>query len=264
MNEVAYIMLKRLKNYFRYARVIGRHPGILQPHQPVFLLSHMRSYSSVFIHILGSHPDIMGGSEMLQSYKGYKDLLKLQIKCFELANQPGHFVSDKLLNNEYHMSTDFLTRYKSKVIFTLRDPVNTINSLYAMYDRHMQNTQSVEDLVAYYINRANTLYDIARELIDRGYPYLFFEAEELLEHTDQILSTVTRFLALNRALRPDYDVHADTGKPYKGDMSEKIHSGKVLKAQKQRIVTLDGPLKEELIHAYDQAYELLKDNSWQG
>jgi hypothetical protein len=36
----------------------------------LFVVSHLRSYSSLLCHILGNHPEISGYSEMHQSYLG--------------------------------------------------------------------------------------------------------------------------------------------------------------------------------------------------
>ena len=45
-----------------------------QQYQRIFLLSHMRAYSSLIGHILGSHPHINGYYEMHLSYSGMADL----------------------------------------------------------------------------------------------------------------------------------------------------------------------------------------------
>jgi hypothetical protein len=43
--------------------------------QYLFVISHMRSRSSLLSHILGSHPQVIGYSELHQSYQRWSDLL---------------------------------------------------------------------------------------------------------------------------------------------------------------------------------------------
>jgi hypothetical protein len=46
----------------------------------IFIISHMRSYSSLLSHVLSSNHDICGYLEMHQSYSGWLDFVKLRFK----------------------------------------------------------------------------------------------------------------------------------------------------------------------------------------
>jgi hypothetical protein len=52
----------------------------------IFLLSHMRSYSTLLCHILGSHSEVSGYSEARQAYVGIRDLFTLRYKVYLTNN----------------------------------------------------------------------------------------------------------------------------------------------------------------------------------
>ena len=73
----------------------------------IFLLSHMRAYSSTLGHIIGSHPRINGYYEMHQSYLSDADLAQ-QIADYSQHDNlkpDSHYQFDKLLHNG--LSTEF-------------------------------------------------------------------------------------------------------------------------------------------------------------
>jgi hypothetical protein len=53
----------------------------------LFLLGHMRSYSSVLSHILGSHPQISGYCETHTKYRTWVDLWKLRWRVRKLTGE---------------------------------------------------------------------------------------------------------------------------------------------------------------------------------
>ena len=63
----------------------------------LFVLSHMRSFSSLLCHILGSHPEIAGYAEAHQAYAGRADLLQLTRKVESTLEGAvaGRYVLDK-------------------------------------------------------------------------------------------------------------------------------------------------------------------------
>ena len=68
----------RTKRYLKGARVVLIHPSVLKPRKYIFLLSHIRGYTTVLGHILGSHREISGYAETWTSYQTPRDLLKLR------------------------------------------------------------------------------------------------------------------------------------------------------------------------------------------
>jgi hypothetical protein len=67
----------------------------------IFLLSHMRAFTSLIGHILGSHAKINGYYEMHLSYYS-SDSLDQQLKLYkktESIKAHSHYLFDKLLHN---------------------------------------------------------------------------------------------------------------------------------------------------------------------
>ena len=54
----------------------------------LFVLGHMRSYSSLLCHILGSHPQINGYCETHVKYRSRFDLLRLRSRVVKLTGEP--------------------------------------------------------------------------------------------------------------------------------------------------------------------------------
>ncbi|HEX7971345.1 MAG TPA: hypothetical protein VF501_03895 [Thiobacillus sp.] len=74
-----------------------------QGYARIFLLSHMRAYTSLAGHILGSHPQINGYYEMHLSYEDAAALDR-QLETYkqgEVLKENSRYLFDKLLHNDY-------------------------------------------------------------------------------------------------------------------------------------------------------------------
>src|SRR5215467_8996279 len=60
----------------------------VRPRRHLFVFGHMRSYSSLLCHILGSHPEIDGYCETHIKYRWYFDLLRLRYRVVTLTGEP--------------------------------------------------------------------------------------------------------------------------------------------------------------------------------
>jgi len=99
-------------------QIAHRHTGSF-----LFVVSHMRSFSSLLCHILGSHPEISGYAEMHLSYLGRPDLDRLARKVREMTdNAPlRRYVLDKLLHNYRQLMPRVFERPDVKIVFLLRN-----------------------------------------------------------------------------------------------------------------------------------------------
>jgi hypothetical protein len=219
----------------RYLAATARNPVVLSPRKEYLLiLSHMRCHTSLLSHILGSHPDITGHSEMHQGYSNSLDLLKLRCKVsIDNANTlRGRFVLDKVLN-DYPLSRRILAAPSTKVIFVLRKPEGAIKSILAMGRRHYAGVDWHRDprkVLAYYIARLSQLEEHATARAAAGAsPAFFLESELLLDRTGLVLRELTRWLGLTGELSPHYRIFETTGRPGWGDPSDTIKSARVVK-----------------------------------
>lgn len=197
----------------------------------VFLLSHMRGYTSLLSHILGSHPEIKGYTEMHHSYRSNLGLIKLRYKS-KLTTQSENiprYLYDKILHDDYKVAGRILKRKNVRPIIMVREPIATMKSIINMG----QNKTNVvgwykeEDKVAdYYINRLNTLLKYAK--VTKGNT-VFIEGQQLIDNTEEILASLTNYLELSEPLRKEYDTFTLTGTVAFGDTSEHIKKGKIVK-----------------------------------
>jgi hypothetical protein len=218
----------------------------------LFILSHMRSYSSVLSHVLGSHPQIDGYCETHLRYRFSLDLLRLKWRVRKLTGEPlrGRYVLDKILHN-YAVAAAILENSRTRAIILLRQPAEVVQSIVHM-GRHLdlnEQNASVAKATQYYVERLGQLTDFARAFGKRA---AFVESETLMSRTDETLAFLQDFLGLDSPLERRYRSFAKTGKPKYGDPSPAIHTGEI-GAKKVRRVTFVIPaailVKVKVAHA---------------
>ncbi|MDQ1362779.1 MAG: hypothetical protein QG652_639 [Pseudomonadota bacterium] len=194
----------------------------------IFLLSHMRAFTSLAGHILGSHPQINGYYEMHVSYDDAHSLNR-QIDLYREHDElkpGGRYLFDKLLHNDYALQLERLNIPDVKILIALREPEHTIKSIVNLFAQ-----KKIDDLYAspveatrYYVDRLKWLADFCRHV---DYRYFYFDAEMLKDESDILLPRLSQWLELDTPLSECYGVFSQTGKDRKGDSSENIRGGKI-------------------------------------
>ena len=227
----------------------------------LFVLGHMRSYSSLLCHILGSHPQVDGYCETHVKYRTRFDLLRLRSRVVKLTGEPlrGRYVLDKVLHN-YPLASSILRSPNTLSIVLVRRPVPTVQSIVNM-GLHYSDIAWYRDLDAvtrYYEERVAALVRLADELRGR---VMFLEAETLLSRTGDVLQSTGRFLQLSEPLQTDYKRFAHTGEGGFGDPSEAITTGRVTNAAREprTPVMLPVALTARLEMAYAACSASLRD-----
>ncbi len=107
------------------------------PRGHLFVFGHMRSYSSLLCHILGSHPEIDGYCETHIKYRWYLDLVRLRRRVVKLTGEPlrGRYVLDKVLH-DYPLAASILRSPGARGIVLLRRPKATVRSIMNMGQRY--------------------------------------------------------------------------------------------------------------------------------
>jgi hypothetical protein len=195
----------------------------------ILLMSHMRSFSTLLAHILGSHPEIDGYTELHQHYESPLDLRAMtrRIETHTGTRRRGRYAFDKLLHNVGIVDPGILRRDDVKVVFLLRNARDTLPSIL--------RASIVEDKVApvgtpgaatfYYVTRLEQLDRYSKLLGARA---AFVEAERLIADTDAVLAELTRYLGLATPLSPAYNRFKHTGERVMGDPGKNILAGRVL------------------------------------
>ena len=202
--------------------------AVSDPYARIFLLSHMRAYTSLAGHILGSHPQINGYYEMHLSYED-ASALDRQLAAFrqDEALKPGsRYLFDKLLHNDYVLKPERLDLDDIKILVALAEPEHTIRSIVHLFAQKPDPDLYASPVEAanYYVERVRALAGFCRAT---DWPYTYFDAELLLRAPEKLLPRLSGWLELESPVSERYEVFSQTGKARRGDTSERVRSGRI-------------------------------------
>lgn len=195
------------------------------PTRYLFLLSHMRSRSSLLAHIIGSNPQVRGYSELHQSYSNKRDLLAMRAKIFlDLKRPLDHcYLFDKVLHNTYGIADDIIETYEPRFILLLRKPEDTLSSIMRLGQLTQVRWYSDPRRIAdYYCARLAALNSYAEKLTGK---FFFIDSDDLIDYSYDVLANLSTWLGLEKPLSGDYSIFTRTGLSGSGDPSEKIKTG---------------------------------------
>lgn len=228
------------------------------PRARIFLLSHMRAYTSLVGHILGSHPQIDGYYEMHRSYRTPDDLERqtAQYAASDALKPGSRYLFDKLLHNDYTLDLDALDPVAlgapaSVVLVSLRPPAPTLASIVRLFAAKSPDDPYATPAGAtnYYIERLRALAAFGMRFPGR---YRYFDAARVLDETARVLAALGDWLALDTPLSPAYRHFSQTGVAGAGDSSPAIAAGRVLDTGQKTdpAIELDAALLAEAERAY--------------
>lgn len=238
-------------------------PRSLRHYPQIFLLSHMRANTSLFGHIMGSHPQIEGYYEMHIGYYSWKSRFRQKMLLFsEHKPKPaGRYIFDKVLHSEHHIDAAFLSAKDAKVFFSLRSPLQTIPSIVRLYEGiEPQHEFCNPDFAArYYCSR---VADLVKTASNSGSRYCYLDAQCLRENTGETLASISDWLELSTNLVPSYKVQTKTGEAKAGDHSSNLLQGKIVSSISDYAdIVLDVELLTKANIAYESARKQLVDNA---
>ena len=249
-------------NHSQRFRYLIKNPHLVWANpRRVFMLSHMRSRSSLLSHILGSNEEICGYSELSVSYKSFFSLIDQKIAL----HQDGlHFDSSKILFDKLlHRFYDFkscteLDKASSNVIIMLRQPEATIKSIVTMGRRDGNKRYSdVNYACDYYSQRLSSLVSFSKKLNK----FVYLNSDDIVNETERTLLHLSKVLNLKSPLSKEYSSFNKTGKEKSGDTSENIKIGKVIKTRENNEVLVPDSVIEKLNGKYLEATDLMKSKS---
>lgn len=229
-----------------------------RPYKVLWMLSHMRSGSSLLTHILNTNPDIAGYGETHIRYQTTEDFKKLLFKIYWQAQEYQNFadlqnlslsetyVLDKLLHNNKLADLDLLGSPQITCIFLIREPKRTLNSI-----RDLKPAWSEEETLRYYCRRLEGLVAGA-EKIDAPERSLLIQHDQLINQTALVFQSLQNFLGTQIGFSEEYQVLKTTGTKHVGDHRGNIRSGQIIRTQR--------PLKETVSFAsVEQAQEVYEN-----
>ena len=220
----------------------------------IFLLSHMRAFTSLAGHILGSHPQINGYFEMHLSYADASAAARqLELLARTDGLKPGsRYVFDKLLHDDYRLIPDRLGLSGTRILVAVRAPDQTVRSIVSLFRKKGSGERYAEprEATRYYVERLATLADFCATHAG-GHHY--FDAEALQGSPERLLPALSRWLELDTPLAGRYGIFSRTGVAGSGDSSPTIRSGTISRATSDYS---DIPIPSELL---DEARAVYRD-----
>lgn len=245
----------------RELSTIALHPQLRRCNSKyLFILSHMRSRSTALSHILGSHDEICGYSELRRSYNSRMDFLGMRAALYQdlKCDFEGKYLLDKLLHNHQHINKDLIDSIDYKIIFLLRNPKSSITSAVKLGQARGSGWQYVDKVTDYYCERLERLEEYANGFDGR---YFFIESDQLVTNTEPLLADLSEWLALPKPLQNSYNRFNNTGRRLYGDSSENINAGKLVKTQPHGEIEIPTELLNRAEQAYRRCYHALKAGS---
>jgi hypothetical protein len=209
--------------------------GRSRPCRILFILSHMRSGSSLLTHILNSNPDIIGYGETHIQYTSEIDFKRLMLKVYWEAQEfrtlrdiknlsmNQKYILDKVLHNNKFADDEFLLSDNLYSIFLLREPRRSLASI-ASLKPHLNE----EQILNYYAGRLSMLEQYAR-LIDSKKRSLLITYHQMIKQTDLVFEALQKFLEIGGGFSEDYQLLKTTGMRHVGDHQGNINAGRIVR-----------------------------------
>ena len=229
--------------------------------QYVFLLSHMRSYTSLFSHLLANNPEVDGFQEAKLSYPDVRSLKHLLgTVAIESRRRPARLVLDKVLHNRLQVCNEILRSDRILPVFMLRQPEATLKSLLSLYSREKVGDAhwSEADALDYYSDRLEGLSQLADRTRERASRPLYLDAETLTDDTPAAFAALERYLSLAAPLTEAYSVHEKSGREGFGDPSANLKTGAIQRKRMRHDATISPATLERAEGAYKQCREILR------
>ncbi len=216
----------------------------VDPTTAVLIMGHMRCGSTLLMHLLLSHPDLIGCGERNAVYRGNVDLDKLEIASRRQQRallSRVRYAVDQV--NHDHLTPDpgLLADKRVQCVFLVREPESSIRSILEL-TRRFYEPWSESRAESYYTMRLQSLARLAG-VIGRD-RLVAMTYEELVADTGPALRRLEAYLGLESPLQERYTLQAFTG--HRGDPTAKIRTGGI---QRDRFDSVPGDPGPEFRHA---------------
>jgi hypothetical protein len=202
------------------------------PPRTLFVLGHMRSGSSLLVHILGSHPEVRALGESWLQYDDAAKLEELVVLVHAAHRSPfvtEKYVVDKILHDELLPGEALLRRADVFAIFLVREPARSLVSLVSNKER-LRSISGWDTAALHYESRLGRLVEQARVIGDSRRS-LLVRYEQLIGDPEPCLESIRIFLGLSSPLTREYRTNRFTGVAGLGDFSEHIKSGTIIRTK---------------------------------
>jgi len=223
----------------------------------LLLLGHMRSGSTLVLHLLLTNPQIAALGERNVRYASAADLARLALSARMAQGRPLRrlrYVADQINHNRFTPNPVLLESRRVRVVFVLRDPLSALASLLELARCHYPHAWSAAQAVEYFVNRLQALTDLGAQLSDPARAGLV-RYETLTAQPQRVLEALRRFLDLTESFSPAYATHSFT--QTRGDPGPKISTGRILPPGKAPAIDLEPQQLARLLDAYARCHAAL-------
>jgi hypothetical protein len=230
--------------------------GVPSP-SALLLLGHMRSGSTLLLHLLLTNPEVSALGERGAVYTSRADLARLAIASRLARRSPFRrlrYVADQVNHNQLTPNSRLLQDPRVRILFLLRRPELTIASIVELYRAHYRQAWSLSQAVDYYVERLGVLMELGESLASPVCAALI-PYEALTDLPQETLEALRRFLGLRQGFTQTYATYAFTGKH--GDPGPNIAAGRIIHKAPTTQVHLDVSELARATRAYDQCRSAL-------
>lgn len=189
----------------------------------MLIMGHMRCGSTLLMHLLLTHPDLIGCGERNAAYRRKVDLDKLELASRRYQHavlRRVRYAVDQV--NHDHLTPDpgLLADERVRCVFLVREPESSIRSILDL-TRRFYEPWSESRAETYYTLRLQSLARLAG-VIGRD-RLLAMTYEELVADTGPALRRLEAYLGLESPLQERYSLQKFTG--LRGDPTARIRTG---------------------------------------
>lgn len=225
----------------------------------VFILAPMRSGTTLVNHLLAEAPGVLTAGETHLVYETPRDLVRLVQKVYRYqrhASLRPRIIVEKCVMNDLLRDPAVLADPRCRTVFMLRDAVETVGSLLALAGKDWPYADHPADAAAYFEARLAELRDQAERLAPTGRTF-YLPYETLTGSPRPTLDALGRFLGMRTPLPEDYGEQRWTGVPARGDLSERIRSGRITAGPARPAPALTDDLRARIVAAHAETAGLL-------
>jgi Sulfotransferase domain len=230
--------------------------GIPSP-SALLLLGHMRSGSTLLLHLLMSNPEVSALGERNAIYASRTDFSRLAIATRVAHGVPLRrlrYVVDQINHNHLTPNARLLRHSRVRGLFLLRQPQATVVSILELYRAFYPERNSVAGAVDYYVERLRCLMKLADALRSTSCA-AFLSYETLTESPQETLEALRSFLQLGQGFSQTYKTYSFTRK--RGDPGPRIAAGRILAEQANPRIQLPASELARARNAYVQCSDAL-------
>jgi len=231
--------------------------GLARP-SVLLLLGHMRSGSTLLLHLLMTNPEIAALGERGVVYDSSADFARLALAARIRHGGPLRvlrYVADQVNHDELTPHASLLRHRRVKVLFLLRRPEPSLRSIVELYRAHYQQPWSTSRALEYYVGRVKSLTRLGQSLSAQGNAALI-RYESLTDAPQETLEALRVFLGLRRGFSPTYATYPFTGRH--GDPGPYIHAGRIIRERSATRIDLASSELERAAAAYDECTTALE------